>query len=90
MIDLKDQIEVKDASETVNGWRRNIFFTWHPEDEDVAYPCKIVLYWSEFDGYEVFWRDSDVPPQLKDLPIFTGSRHDLGEFLDEISYKKVK
>ena len=88
MIELKDQIEIKDVSEEVMGWKRNIVFRWiSPDNPDTIHLCRIALYWSEFDGYS--YNVVNAPPEFEEL-LAGRYTQEIAEFFDDITWKKLQ
>ena len=53
---LEEKIVISHSEEENTGWKRIIFFEYEGNKYEVN------LYWDEFNGYEIFWREPNTKP----------------------------
>ena len=53
---LEEKIVISYSEQENTGWKRIIFFEYEGNKYEVN------LYWDEFNGYEIFWREPDTKP----------------------------
>lgn len=53
---LEEQIVISYSEQENTGWKRIIFFQYEGNKYEVN------LYWDEFNGYEIFWREPNTKP----------------------------
>ena len=53
---LEEQIVIAHSSEESTGWKRYICFNYQGNEYELT------LFWDEFNGYEIFWREPSKAP----------------------------
>ena len=53
---LEEQIVIAYSEEDITGWKRLITFNYEGNKYEV------ILFWDEFNGYEIFWREPNRTP----------------------------
>lgn len=53
---LEERIAISHSSEENTAWKRYICFQYEGNEYELT------LYWDEFSGYEIFWREPDSAP----------------------------
>ena len=53
---LEEQIVIAHSEEDITGWKRLITFNYEGNE------YKVILFWDEFNGYEIFWREPNRTP----------------------------
>lgn len=53
---LEEKIVISRSSEENTSWKRYICFQYEGNEYELT------LYWDEFNGYEIFWREPDSEP----------------------------
>lgn len=53
---LEEQIVITRMDENTTGWKRHICLEYQGNEH------KLILFWDEFNGYEIFWREPSKAP----------------------------
>lgn len=84
------EIKVSSASQEIDGWRRYIYF----ERESKSY--ELILFWDQFNGYEITWRYEDrvsifkAPEWATNWDENAHNNMTLEHYLDELTYEMVE
>ncbi len=80
---LEKQIVITGSRHEVNGWKRYIHFNYQGNEHEV------ILFWDEFDGYEVNWyQPSETPDWVDNWDSEAHKGMTFEWYLDELTYKR--
>ena len=82
---LEEQIVISYSEQENTGWKRVIFFEYEGNKYEVN------LYWDEFNGYEVFWREPNTTPNwVVEWDSEAHSGMSFEHYLDDLTWESDK
>lgn len=80
---LEEQIVISDTSLEVTAWKRYIQFQYEGNE------YKLTLFWDDFDGFDIFWREpSKAPDWVINWDETKYNGEDFAGYLDWLTYSR--
>lgn len=77
------QIEITDQRHEETGWKRYIYFKYEGKDYELT------LFWDEFNGYEIYWREPNTAPDwARNWDEDMSEGLSLAGWLDELTFQR--
>ena len=82
---LEEQIVITRMDENTTGWKRHICLEYQGNEH------KLILFWDEFNGYEIYWREPDTTPNwVVEWDSEAHSGMSFEHYLDDLTWKMNK